>query len=222
MRSLSAPLKAHIETGATTLCRIWTLTRKDGVVFGFTDHDEDVLIDGHAYTALSGMSGGDTDSSLGFAIDNGIVQSVLTDDRIKSDDIFAGLYESAMLTCTVVNWQDSSQRADILRGQLGEITQKGTQFEAEWIGEGAKLDRSSGRVFSRMCDANFGDARCGLNAADFPEGTACPRSFSACKDQFNNIKNFRGFPYLLGNDALTSAPQETDLRDGSSRYGPQI
>jgi len=39
MRSLSAPLKAHIETGATTLCRIWTLTRKDGVVFGFTGYE---------------------------------------------------------------------------------------------------------------------------------------------------------------------------------------
>lgn len=222
MRKLSAPLKSHIESGVTTLCRIWTLTRKDGTVFGFTDHDEDLRIDGQIYSAQSGLSAGGSDASLGFAIDNGALQSLLTDKRITADDINAGLYDSAALICTAVNWQDLSQRADIARGQLGEITQKGTQFEAEWIGEGAKLDRSQGRVFSRMCSASFGDAQCGLNAADYPEGTLCPRSFFACKNQFGNSLNFRGFPFLLGNDALTSAPQETDLRDGGSRYGSPI
>jgi len=222
MRDISAALQTHLQSGATTLCHIWTLTRKDGVVMGFTDHDSDLFIEGIDYLALSAMGGGDTDSALGFSIDNGNVQSVLSDVRITSSDINAGLYDSAELICSVVNWQGTGQRLAMTRGYLGEITQKGALFEAEWIGDGAKLDRSQGRVFSRLCDANFGDTRCGLNAADFVSGTECPRSFAACRDQFNNTINFRGFPYLLGDDALTAAPQEADSRDGGSRYDGRV
>ena len=31
---------AKLDSGATTLCRCWLITRSDGVVQGFTDHDE--------------------------------------------------------------------------------------------------------------------------------------------------------------------------------------
>jgi len=218
MRNLSSAFASHIDRGATTLCHIWMLTRADNQSFGFTDHDRTLVIDGLDYQAMSGMSGGDIDGSLGFSIDNGHVKSVLSDARISADDINAGLYDSATLSCDVINWQDPSQRQALSRGQLGQITQQNNYFEAEWIGEGAKLDRTQGRVFSCMCDASFGDARCGLNAADFADGITCPRSYQACKEIFDNLINFRGFPYLIGDDALTAAPLETDRRDGGSRY----
>lgn len=222
MRNISETLQTHLDSGATTLCHIWMLTRRDGTVLGFTDHDQDLRIGNIDYLASSGMNGGDVDGSLGFAIDNGNVQSVLSDTRITAEDINAGLYDSAQLMCTLINWQDDSQRIALTRGQLGAITHKGDRFQAEWIGEGAKLDRSQGRVFSRLCDADFGDTRCGLNADDFADGTDCPRSFAACRELFSNTKNFRGFPYLLGDDALTAAPQETDIRDGGSRYDGRV
>lgn len=145
MRDIPDGIQSHLDVGVTTLCHIWKLTRKDGIVFGFTDHDETLAIDDVNYLALSGMGGGDVDSALGFSIDNSHVQSVLSDGRITVDDINAGRYDSAELTCAIVNWQDVTQRLDLTRGQLGEITQKGERFEAEWVGEGAKLDRSQGR-----------------------------------------------------------------------------
>lgn len=224
MRNISAPLQAHITSGATTLCHIWTLTRSDGLVLGFTDHDQDLQVKGTEYLALSGsrggggMSGGDVDSSLGFSIDNSHVQSVLSDARITADDINAGVYDGALLETHIVNWTNTAQTLALSRGYLGAITQNGGTFTAEWTGEGARLDRSQGRVFSRLCDASFGDERCGLNADDFAAGTVCPRSYSACRDIFDNVENFRGFPYLLGDDALVAAPVESDIRDGGSRY----
>ena len=90
-------------------------------------------------------------------------------------------------------------------------------FEVEMIGRTAQLDRTTGRVFSGYCDAEFGDIRCGLNVEDFPEGTVCQRTYAACEG-FANKLNFRGFPYLLGDDALTRGPQEGELLDGGSRY----
>ena len=32
----------HLGTGVTTVCRVWSVRRTDGVTFGFTDHDLDL------------------------------------------------------------------------------------------------------------------------------------------------------------------------------------
>jgi len=34
-----AALQPHLDGGSTSLCRAWTITRTDGAVLGFTDHD---------------------------------------------------------------------------------------------------------------------------------------------------------------------------------------
>lgn len=218
MRSLSPALADHIEAGATTLCFVWTLRLVDGTVLGFTDHDRDIIWNGVRYVADTGMSGGSTDARLGFSTDSGVVQGVLSSTQISDADIDTGRLRDATLDMAVINWQDPHQSVKMTTGYIGEISRRGQQFTLEWLGQGTKLDRAQGRVFSRQCDAEFGDARCGLNAADFPDGTTCPRSFSACHQQFSNTRNFRGFPYLLGDDAMTAAPRENEPRDGGSRY----
>jgi len=218
MRNLSPELQNHLDSRVTTLAWLWKITRQDAQVFGFTDHDRDLQIDGINYEASSGLTPSEMDRRLGFSTDNGSVQGALISDRISADDIKAGLYEQSVIESFRVNWADTSQRVAIAKGRLGSIRQKGEAFEAEWLGESVLLGRSVGRVFSKICDAEFGDARCGLNLADFPKGTTCQNTLAACRDQFDNVINYRGFPYLLGDDALQAAPQIGERRDGSSRY----
>ena len=218
MRNLSIDLQNHLAGSATTLCWLWRITRTDGVIFGFTNHDRSLEIEGLNYEGSSGLTPSEVDSRLGFSIDNGAVQGALTSEKISAEDIKNALYENAVIESFRVNWKDTSQIVPMAKGRLGSIRQKGDAFEAEWTGESVLLDRSVGRVFSKICDAEFGDVRCGLNAADFPDGTTCPRTLTACRDQFDNVLNYRGFPYLLGDDALQAAPQVGERRDGSSRY----
>ena len=40
----------------TTRARAWALTRADGVVMGFTDHDRDLSFDGITFRAGTGMT----------------------------------------------------------------------------------------------------------------------------------------------------------------------
>jgi uncharacterized phage protein (TIGR02218 family) len=47
----------------------------------------------------------------------------------------------------------------------------------------------------------------------------CDKQFSTCKAKFDNAVNFRGFPYMPGNDAVTSYPTQSQTLDGGSRYG---
>ena len=54
MRPIPPALAAHLGEGVTTLCRCWTLTRRDGLVLGFTDHDRDLTVAGTLHGARSG------------------------------------------------------------------------------------------------------------------------------------------------------------------------
>ena len=218
MRNLSDDFKDHLSGAATTLCWLWKLTRADGTVLGFTDHDRALVIDGVSYENASGLIPSETESRLGFAADNSAVQGVLESERITAGDIAAGRYENAIIETYRANWQNPEQRVHMSTGRLGTIRQSGDNFEAEWTGQSVLFERSTGRVFSKLCDAELGDARCGLNIADYPEGTICPRTVTASQNQFNNILNYRGFPFLLGDDAMQASPQIGELRDGSSRY----
>ncbi|MCF6274916.1 MAG: DUF2163 domain-containing protein [Robiginitomaculum sp.] len=228
MRNFSPAFAAHISGEATTLCWVWKLSRADGAVLGFTDHDNNLTIDGTVYQAASGFSPADIDSRLGFALDNSSAQGLLSSDVISDADVRAGKYDSAVVEISRVNWANVSESALIWKGKLGDITvqvnansansNNNGHFEAELVGQAAVLERSTGRVFARGFDARFGDMQCGLDVSNFPVGTVCPRTYAICQSQFNNTINFRGFPYLIGEDAAYAAPRDGDVKDGSSRY----
>lgn len=218
MRNFSPAFQNHIEQECTTLCWAWKLTRTDAVAFGFTDHDRPFEINELVYQAASGFTPSEIESRLGFALDNGAVIGALRSEYITAADIEAGLYDSAEIEMFRVNWNCPTEHAVIWGGAIGEITLKDGQIEAEIIGRSAVLDRATGRVFSRQCDAVFGSARCGVDTGALPSGTVCPHTFLGCRDQFNNTENFRGFPYLLGDDASYAGPRDGDVKDGGSRY----
>jgi len=47
----------------------------------------------------------------------------------------------------------------------------------------------------------------------------CDHSFATCKTKFSNAANFRGFPYMIGDDAAFAAVASSTPLDGGSRYG---
>jgi len=53
----------------------------------------------------------------------------------------------------------------------------------------------------------------------FSIAPGCDKQFATCKSKFANTANFRGFPYMPGNDAVLSYPAASTPLDGGSRYG---
>lgn len=53
----------------------------------------------------------------------------------------------------------------------------------------------------------------------FTVTAGCDKQFGTCKAKFANQANFRGFPYMPGNDAVLSYPNRGEALDGKSRYG---
>lgn len=218
MLKFSPEFAAHLASETTSLCWSWRIIRKDDVSFGFTDHDQALAFDGVEHSPGSAISGAVLDQRSGFAIDQSEIRTAITDEAISEADLDAGLYDGARVELYRVNWREPSVRAHIWTAKIGKISRQGAAVSFELVGEAEGLQRSTGRVFSRLCDASFGDARCGVDLSSFPESTTCPKTFSACRDDFTNSVNFRGFPCLIGDDAMQVGPEQAFKRDGSSRY----
>ncbi len=169
MRTLPSGLQAHLDSGATTLCWCWRLTRDDGLVLGFTNHDENLNLDGTLFEAAAGFHGTEISSSLGLSVDNLDVSGALQSARLNEGDLAGGLFDDAQVEIFLVNWQDTTQRVLIRQGNLGEVKRGNLSFEAEVRGLAHKLNQPFGRLFQYPCDADLGDQRCtvDLTAAQF-------------------------------------------------------
>ena len=201
----------------TRFCSLWKLEIPTRETLFLSDHDEVIIYEGRRYLPSHAADASRADLRAGLAVDSGGIQTYLITPNLSAQDIRGGALDGAQLSHYRHDW-GSGETQLLSKGRVGEVSLSGESISIEWLGQASLLDRSTGRVFSRQCDASFGDDRCGLNRADFPDGTICPRSFTACRDQFSNTVNFRGFPYLLGDDALAAGLRENDPRDGSSRF----
>ena len=156
-------LAAHLAGGLTTLCHAWAVVRRDGVVFGFTDHDLDLSFEGIVFRAGSGLSAMALQQGTGLAVDNTEAVGALSDAAITEADIEAGRFDGAEVRCWRVNWADTGQRLMLFRGSIGELRRAGGQFTAELRGLSEALNRPLGRIYQKPCTAVLGDAACGLD-----------------------------------------------------------
>ena len=153
-------LAEHLALGATTTARAWALTRADGAVLGFTDHDRDLSFEGITFRADAGLSARALEQVTGLAVDNSEAVGALRDAGLTEADIMAGRYDGARLRIWQVNWADPAQRELLFRGSLGEITRAGGAFRAELRGLSEALNTQGGRVYHAICGAVLGDGAC--------------------------------------------------------------
>ena len=160
MRKINEDLQAHLQTGATTMCRAWIITRTDGVTFGFTDHDKALTVEGVSCEAASSMDATAVESTTGLSVDNSQAVGALSSVGITDLDIETGKYDGAEVRHFLVNWRDPSQTILQFRGSLGEIRRGSGAFEAELRGLSEALNKPVGRAYLRQCDRVLGDAKC--------------------------------------------------------------
>src|SRR3569833_261749 len=211
MRTLDLGFKAHIESGATTLATCWKLTRKDALALGFTDHDRVLSFDGTEYQPMHGLDGGEVPARLGAQIDTGEVVGVLHSAAITEGDIAAGLYDGAEVETWRVNWRDVSQRLLQRRAAIGEIVREDGVFRAERRSGQQALNQVRGRLYSSLCDAVVGDARCGVDLGD--PAFAATATITAVVDRNRvAVSGLEGF--AVGWFSLGHAAWGSGARDG--------
>lgn len=163
MRELDTDLQTHLENDATTLCNAWRLTRKDGLVFGFTDHDNAIEFDGTLFTPESGFLPSAARSELGLNVDDGEVAGAFSSDAITEQDLADGRYDNAIVEVFLLNWQDPDSYLKLRTQEIGEVSFGDHVFRAELRSLAHRLDQPQGRVYSRRCRADLGDDSCKIN-----------------------------------------------------------
>ena len=166
MKSFPQNFQTHLDTGTTTLAWCWRLTRNDGAVFGFTDHDLSLTFDGTIFDPESGFTASEIRSGSDLSVDAQEAEGVLTSDTITETDILDGRWDNATVEIWRVNWQDTSSRALLRRGAIGQLRRGRLHFVAEMRSLSRVLGQTIGRTFQASCDADLGDARCGVDLND--------------------------------------------------------
>lgn len=161
MRNIPTELANRLASGVTTLCHVWRISRRDGEVLAFSDHDRPLQFDDVMCEPMAGVSAGAVEKSLGLGVDTASISGALSSEAITEDDLKRGLWDGARVDLYRVDWTDTSLRVHQFAGRIGEVRRGVSAFEAELRGLQAALNVPVGRVFSRFCDADLGDTRCG-------------------------------------------------------------
>ena len=90
MRSISSALANHLAGDLLTVATLWKIVRTDGHIFGFTEHDQDLTLDGLTYAS----TGGHTSSAIVWSDDlstsNQEVTAVFDSSAINAQDVAVG------------------------------------------------------------------------------------------------------------------------------------
>jgi uncharacterized phage protein (TIGR02218 family) len=95
VKSINPAMLTHLASEVTTLATILKLTRGDGVVMGFTDHDRDITVGGVTYEAAIGYTRSALSSKSDLSVDNLQVAGVIDSAGIADVDVRAGVYDYA-------------------------------------------------------------------------------------------------------------------------------
>ena len=166
MKDIPSALQERLDAGVTTLCQCWRIVRGDGVVQGFTDHDEDIVIDGATCRAGTGFVASEAKSALGLSVGGLEVSGALSDASLNEADLAAGRYDAAAVEQWLVDWSAPDLRILLMRGVLGEVRRDGAAFTAEVRSLAYQLAQETGRLYTAACTADLGDARCTVDLDD--------------------------------------------------------
>ena len=158
MRDIPQSLTGDAATHA--LC--WRVMRRDGVVLGFTQHDNDLVFGGITHEARSGLDVEYARQLAGFAGSEAVLLGALVSESVTQADIVAGLYDHATIETWLVNWNDPTQCVLLDCGSIGWIESSDQGFKVEVRSVVDQLMQPLGRLFQAHCSADLGDSRCGI------------------------------------------------------------
>ncbi|WP_377287805.1 DUF2163 domain-containing protein [Rhizobium sp. SG2393] len=165
MRTIPTGLAARLEGDATTLALAWRVTRRDGTVLGFTEHDRDLVFAGTTFLAASGFRGSESEAAAGLAVEANAVAGGFSSLAITQEDVVAGRYDGAGVETFLVDWAAPDHHLLLRREEIGEVALSGGAFRAELRRLTHRLDAVKGRIYGRRCDAVLGDGRCRVDLA---------------------------------------------------------
>jgi uncharacterized phage protein (TIGR02218 family) len=151
----------------TYWAHMWRLERTDGEVFTFTSHDRDLQFRGEIYRTCASLSASASElGSLLGDVGNMELAGVISDETIKENELFAGLFDGAEIEVWLFPWSDAGGETPrrLIAGNTGNLAQRINGFTMEVLTVGQLLQqRSVVEIVTPACRFDLGDARCTVN-----------------------------------------------------------
>lgn len=163
MKPVPSLLQAHLAGELLTLARLVRLSRRDGLVLGFTDHDRPLTYAGTTYAASSAVIPKTLEKTSSLAVDQSEVEGFLSDGGLRDADLRAGLWDGAAIDVFLVNWSDLAQgHVHLQRGYIGRVEWSEDRYRVEVLGLVEMLQKTIGVSATRNCRVRLGSAACGV------------------------------------------------------------
>jgi uncharacterized phage protein (TIGR02218 family) len=168
MKSLSPALAAHLAEDCTNLAYLLKITRSDGVVRAYTNHDADLVVGGVTYKADGAFNPSALASSSALSTDNLALNGMVSATDITAEDLTVGRYDQARCDLYVCNWADLSQGVlQLRRGWIGAVKLQGGQYQANLLGLHDRLQHTIGDYYTATCRHALGGTGCGVALASY-------------------------------------------------------
>lgn len=163
-------LPASIET-ATRPCEtfrfatLWQITRTDGEVLRFTDHNCDIVYSSNTYKTAGGYNASAVEEKSGTGTPSNLeITGVLTDDSITESDLLAGKYRDAEVVETLIDWRyPYFEPLDVHIYWIEDVKYSSNFWQAGLAGLGRYLAANYGKLYHHKCKYKLGDASCQVN-----------------------------------------------------------
>jgi uncharacterized phage protein (TIGR02218 family) len=164
VKNISNALLAHLQGSTLSVATIWKVTLTNSTVLGFTDHDQDISYSGLVYSASTGYTRSNVQTTETLGVNNLEVQGLLVSPAITEDAMLAGVWDFAKVEVSIINWADTTMGVlQLPTGFIGQITKKRNNFIAELRGLTQLPQQQIGEVYTPSCRADLGDSRCTVN-----------------------------------------------------------
>lgn len=164
MKTLDTDMRTHLDGVVTSLATIWRVTRTDGTIHYFCDHDADITFGGNTYLAREGFQRSAIDSNSDLSVDN-LDLMALFGSEITKTEVRAGALDYASIEVSAINWANPDVCGEIKlrKGFFGEARAdaKGS-YKVELRGMTQLLSQSLLELYQPECRADLGDSRCGI------------------------------------------------------------
>lgn len=148
MKTVSNLLKEEFINGIrTTIVKIIT---KSGTIYGYTDFDSPLVVDGQTYTPAPGLKRTTLTSTTNDQVSNQELGSGWVD--APESDLISGKFDNALVEVAFCSWQNPSYgRVIIQRGNIGVIQWTADGFRADILSHMRQLQRNINFITTANC-----------------------------------------------------------------------
>lgn len=165
-------LITHITGASMTIAVCVSITPTIGSAVGITSHTANITgltgYGGITFKTTTGVAASKMEENAGAAASNLETDTILSAAGITEAEILSGKWNHAQVDLFILNYEAPTMGQLLLkRGFYGNFSQMGAMLRGEIRDFNQSLTNNIGRLTRPSCDADFCDARCGLNPATY-------------------------------------------------------